>query len=480
MNRAHFECPDIGLAVDRLVAAIDTRQRQALQSVISDHLKLGVPWVAVSGGIDSVFLLCLMRGLFSAETLRVVHFDHGTRGGESRCDAEWVASLCRELGVDCRVGRRNGGDDLSEASLRKERYAYFARELAADSGETPILFAGHHLDDGLENFLIRAARGSGVTGLVSPRQLRRWEGGWLSRPLMDLPADSIHAAMTAAGVPWREDSSNHDHGYLRNRLRASVIPTWKAIAGRNLLAGYQRTRHLLHEDGDAMDWWVDRRMADFPDWPARVRGLRGMPAGFVRRMLLRWLIEHSPGVDVPAAVVDSLVPALSEGGRAADFPFGGGVIHFDGGSGLLFTPVGAGIPPAVRAFRFAVVPPASFYFPDGQILQVRVESVSAEFIGGQLLRADVSREIWIPPQGGILVRNWLPGDRYQPFGMAGTRKLQDCFVDRKIPARERNRRPVVCSSDGSPLWAPGLLPAEACRLHAAAGEVLRLTYGQLC
>lgn len=459
---------------------MDACQRQALLAVIGDHLELGSPWVAVSGGMDSVFLLCVMRGLFPGQELTVLHFDHDTRSGGSRLDALWVEGLCRELGVEFRLGRRQGGDDLSEASLRKERYAYFARELATARGETPVLFTGHHLDDGLENFLIRAARGSGVTGLVSPRQLRRWDGGWLSRPLVHLPAESIHAAMAAAGIPWREDSSNRSCGYLRNRLRSSVIPVWKAVAGRNLLAGYQRTRRLLREDADALDWWVDRMMAETQEWPERLRRLHGIPCGLVRRALLRWLIEHCPGVQPPKSVVDALVAAVSARGPAQTFAFAAGAIHFDGCDGLIFSSSPAVNQPQEECgFHFTVIPPAGIYFPDGRVLRIVIQSVSAEFIAAEIPATDVFYEAWMPLQEGLIIRNWLPGDRYQPFGMEGSRKLQDCFVDRKIPVRERNRRPVVCSISNSPLWAPGLLPADRCRLKPVAGAVLRLTYGRL-
>lgn len=436
--------------------------------------------MAVSGGADSVFLLCILHGLFPSQNLTVLHFDHNTRAGASSADAEWVARLCRELKIECRIGRRQKGDDLSENALRKERYAFFSQEAAAGNSQLPpVLFTGHHLDDALENFLIRAARGAGLNGLVAPRELRRWKNGWLSRPLLNLSSEFIRNALSVAGIPWREDVSNHSGEYLRNRLRLSVIPEWKAVAGRNLLAGYRRTRLLLREDADALEAWVDEQMAAIPHWPERIRTARGRPAGFVRRIILRWLIEHCPQIEPPSSVIDGLVEMLGNGGEACSFPFGEGAIHYDGDGELRFVSAADALSDRASAFRFAVVPPGCVYFPDGRVLRIEIRTVSPEFVAREIPRTDIAREVWMPMHGLLIVRNWQAGDRYQPFGMTGTRKVQDCFVDRKVPARERNRRPVVCTSNDSPLWILGLPPAEACRMNAVAAEVLWLTYEQL-
>ncbi len=76
----------------------------------------------------------------------------------------------------------------------------------------------------------------------------------------------------------------------------------------------------------------------------------------------------------------------------------------------------------------------------------------------------------------LTVRRWQPGDAYRPLGSPGTRKLQDCFVDRSIPAAQRSELPVVCDRENTILWVPGMPPAEICRITQSTASALRLTY----
>ncbi len=470
---------DVRSSLEGLPACLDPERKEELRQLIGGHLELGTAWVAVSGGVDSVFLLCLIRALFPDASVQVLHFDHCTRNGDSHRDAEWVAVFCEAVGVECRVGSRDSGDCLAESELRRQRYAFFTKEVAARGA--PVLFMGHHLDDGLENFLIRTARGAGVTGLVAPRELRPWQQGWISRPLMRVSSAWIRRMMAAAKLPWREDASNASPEYLRNRLRADVVPSWKSIAGRNLLAGFERTRKLLREDADALDAWVETFCAERNNWADRITALPGMPSGFVRRIFQRWANEHCGSSGIPTTIADALVASLAKGGVRKRFVFGGGTIAVDGVNGLFFEPESIACDePADSSFEFLLVPSGTVFFADGRLLECREEIVSGEFVAAELLRTNVQCEVWIAWQDALKVRNWRRGDRYQPFGLTGSRKLQDCFVDRKIPLRERNRRPVVCSTEGSPLWTPGLLPAEKCRIGNSGGKVLRLTYRKLC
>ena len=79
-------------------------------------------------------------------------------------------------------------------------------------------------------------------------------------------------------------------------------------------------------------------------------------------------------------------------------------------------------------------------------------------------------------EGSLTVRTWLPGDRYAPLGAPGSRKLQDLFTDRKVPARNRERLPIILSGDSQIAWCPGLPPAERHRVKSDSSKVLRLTY----
>jgi tRNA(Ile)-lysidine synthetase-like protein len=122
--------------------------------------------------------------------------------------------------------------------------------------------------------------------------------------------------------------------------------------------------------------------------------------------------------------------------------------------------------------------PTLVRLPSGAALEARPVTVSARLRSQvEAGRFDPSGRVYlaIRPDAQLSVRQWQAGDRYQPLGATGTRKLSDCFIDRKIPRRERNLRPVVCLA-GDPVWVPGLLPAECCRISPETQSAVELTY----
>jgi len=189
--------------------------------------------VAVSGGADSTALLIGLDALAHEFGYRVhaAHLHHGLRGAEADADLAFVRELCHRLDVpliaarwDARARMRRRG--LSgQAGLRTLRRS-FLRGAAARAGARHIATA-HTADDQLETLLLRIARGAGLTGLGATSARR---GAWI-RPLLAVPREWIEADLKAAGVDWREDSSNADLSYARNRVRHRVVPELLAVAG---------------------------------------------------------------------------------------------------------------------------------------------------------------------------------------------------------------------------------------------------------
>ena len=207
--------------------------------------------VAVSGGADSVYLLC---ALWADEALRprlrVLHFDHRVRGEASAEDARFVAALCATLAVPCVVGVRAGQGMASEAELRAGRDAFFAQQRASLGFE--ILCTAHHLDDVVENMLLRLARGAGLAGLAAPRVIQTFHDGhrrW--RPLIQAGLDkpALLAGLRAAGIPWREDATNLLPIAARNRVRA-----WLAAGGVGGTVDVAAL-HAAAGEGDTEHFW---------------------------------------------------------------------------------------------------------------------------------------------------------------------------------------------------------------------------------
>jgi tRNA(Ile)-lysidine synthase len=187
--------------------------------------------IGVSGGPDSVALFRAMLAIRTGGEGRIVvgHFHHGLRGSEADADAAFVESLCRQFSVPCRlicehvrVLAAEGKNSLEEAA-RKARYG-FLRQTAEEMGARFIV-TGHNADDQAETILHHILRGTGIRGLGGMRRSRPLHRGLtLIRPFLPFRRSEIVEYLTAIGQPFREDESNRDTSFTRNRLRHDLIP----------------------------------------------------------------------------------------------------------------------------------------------------------------------------------------------------------------------------------------------------------------
>ncbi|HRE81289.1 MAG TPA: tRNA lysidine(34) synthetase TilS, partial [Opitutaceae bacterium] len=221
------------------------------------------PWgVAFSGGADSLALLLLVWAHWPERRarLRALHFNHGLRGLASAGDERFCRSVCRALNVPFfsdRWRRTKKEKTPSEAQARAARFSFFADVLASEG--VGALWTGHHRDDVAESMLMRLARGSGIDGLIAPRPLQASGFPWSHvRPLLTLSRTELRDALARCGVSWREDKSNFEAVFFRNRIRNEVMPVWiNAAQGRDAVAGAALSRELLEEDAEALDSWLD-------------------------------------------------------------------------------------------------------------------------------------------------------------------------------------------------------------------------------
>jgi tRNA(Ile)-lysidine synthase len=210
--------------------------------------------VAVSGGGDSVAMLCLLHEFFPGR-LVAAHLDHSTRNGASHDDAEFVQNLCKGIGITCHVKvvdvkkHKQTGESFEMAG-RRERYAFF-REAAASEGLQFIAVA-HSADDLVETQLLNLFRGTGLDGLRGIPERR----GDIVRPVIDFRRDELREILRKNGIPWREDGSNSDTKYRRNRVRCELIPWIKNNLNPNFeitMAGLakQLSEELPKREADA-------------------------------------------------------------------------------------------------------------------------------------------------------------------------------------------------------------------------------------
>jgi tRNA(Ile)-lysidine synthase len=234
--------------------------------------------VAVSGGADSVALLAVMAESRpeSGVVLSAIHVHHGLRGAEADEDAAFVEELARRLGVPLEIERGDAaalaadrGQGLEEAA-RTLRYGVFRTRLAA--GALDAVATAHTLDDQAETVLMKLLRGAWTEGLggIAP-VVSEAAGGRIVRPLLGVTRAEVIAYLQAAGQPWREDSSNRDPAFARNRMRHTLLPHLRDYAPH---AAEQLAR-LATVARDEEAWWSRELARTLPGLILPGRPVRG-------------------------------------------------------------------------------------------------------------------------------------------------------------------------------------------------------------
>ncbi len=274
-------------------------------------------WAAAfSGGADSLALLLLLWAHWPERRTRLValHFNHRLRGAAADADERFCRRVCRGLGVRLYVGRwkrRRAG--ASEDEAREARFAFFERTMSRIG--VRALWLGHQQDDIAETMLMRLARGSGTAGLAAPRPVQRVGVQVRVRPLLTLKKQDVAARLGESRIPWREDQSNADGTYFRNRVRHEVLPAWQQAAGRDVVAGAALARERLEEDDSALDAWLEELRPLGRSGVLNLAVLNGRPRALVRRALHRWLLAHPLAGDLSRQGFDDLLNAVVIGRR---------------------------------------------------------------------------------------------------------------------------------------------------------------------
>ena len=190
--------------------------------------------VALSGGADSTALLLLAHAANALPRqalgvgLSAVHVNHSLRGAESDGDQAFVEALCEQLNlplhvfcVDTEARTRTHRESLEEAA-RTLRYECFGKLLAG--GDATHILTAHTLDDQAETVLMKLLRGAWLEGLAGISPVLKLPAGEILRPLLSTRHDDLRSFLTERNQPWREDSSNADERFTRNRLRHTVLP----------------------------------------------------------------------------------------------------------------------------------------------------------------------------------------------------------------------------------------------------------------
>ena len=421
--------------------------------------------VALSGGPDSMVLLHVLRQLHDLGDLHLVavaHLNHQLRETAGQ-DQQFCAGVAAQMGLpfiteraDVRGVARAAHRSL-EDTAHELRHAFFGRACAACAAD--VVAVGHTKHDQAETLLLRLIRGAGSRGLAAmyPRN------GAIIRPLLECSREEVRAFLTSEGIESIHDETNDDLEIPRNRVRAELLPLLCDRFNPGVVDALAGAAELARADEALLSRlareWVDQHLeADGPrTWRLAVDALVTAPQAVAFRAVHVAMSEAAAGRaigldDVRRTwdVVQGDLPRFDAPGHSVE----------RAGEYVVLTgrPAGsAGRRPAVAA---SPVPAFSHPLPvPGEVTIAEIGCVmSAEVaLSPQIVPRPNGLVAIVPKEmvaAGLAVRNRRPGDRLRP-GAAGHRKLQDLFVDRKVPREDRDRVPIVTNADGRIVWVAG-------------------------
>ena len=418
--------------------------------------------LTVSGGVDSMVMMALTAA--AGYRFGVAHCNFQLRGTESDEDELLVEREAKRYGVeffnrrfDTTAEMERTGESM-EMAARRLRYAWF-KELCDEFGYTTIVIA-HHSNDSIETFFINMLRGTGLRGLTGITT----QVGRVVRPMMFATRKDIHDYAIAHHVPFREDSSNRTTKYLRNKVRLGVVPMLKEINPqfttimRRNIARLSQAQDFINSaiaivKGEALETYGDIHRLKV----AQIRPT--LPRNYVIYEIL------SSEYGFKGDVVDALCHALDCDATGRRFYSREWVAVVDRGD-VVVAPIQED-----DSCETVVEKGVVRSYAGGQVLYY--EYCNIDFIdsldqGDNVALIDADK-LHFP----LTVRKWREGDWFQPFGMAGKKKLSDFLIDKKVSMAEKSRQFVLTSGDNI-VWVVGRRLDDRYAITRKTENVLRV------
>jgi tRNA(Ile)-lysidine synthase len=424
-------------------------------------------------------MLFLLRDLAARGDLilaGLAHLNHHVRGADADADAEFCRALATRLEIPPFIGdaevpalAKSGGVSL-EVAGREARQRFYADVLNAAKAQR--MAVAHTRDDQAETVLLRLTRGAGASGLagIAPRR------GQLVRPVLELTRDELQTYLRERGETWREDATNLDRSIPRNLIRHEVLPILRTMNAQ-ADAALARAADALRVDADLLETLANAAYLqivkpgiDDNSVIVSAAELTKLPLALATRVARYALETANPDGSY----------GLEEARALCAFAAGGAESHL---SGLRMERFGSS---AVLLSRAQTERAASVDFPELKLgIPGTVEAphgawavtaqgplptpASVDYGAGTAV-VD-ARELG----DHLIVRPRRPGDRLQPLGAPGRRKVQDVLVDRKVPKDDRDRVPIVTTEKGDIVWVAGQVLADPFRVTSLTSSVVILT-----
>jgi len=435
--------------------------------------------VGVSGGPDSVALLYVLKHLSKSYdlTLHVAHLNHGFRGKEALRDAGFVERLALEMGLSCVVETYDVPAYKKRCSLSSQEAARIVRykfleEVRKKKSATKIAL-GHNANDQAETLMMWLLRGAGLKGLGGMPPVR----GVIIRPLIETTRMEIEGFLSKKNIPIVFDSSNQKNDYLRNRIRQEIFPLLEEHYNPQIVKRLVNTAEILSLENDYLDNKATEILDEIivaeksPSVVIGTKELLALPLVMQLRCL-RAVLQKVKG-DLKRISSIHLYDIL---GIAAS-----GAPHK-----LLKLPDGIRVEKSYRRLRLSTIQPT--FLPFNYQCSSIPGRVSIKEIGKEMVfklmdgTVDLIKKNTNPSVAyldaekvvmPLVIRNAQSGDRFQPFGMDGEKKIKNFFSDEKVELNERKRVPLVFCGDLLG-WVGGMRINHCLRVTEGTKRVLKI------
>ena len=438
--------------------------------------------VGCSGGVDSLALLVALHELRHSLDcqLHIAHLNHQLRR-DSASDAEFVKQLADRLRLPSTINKVDMPSLIKqrrqsiEAVARKARYDFF-ESVSERIGATKVAL-GHQRGDQAETVLMNLLRGAALTGLKGILPIRN---GKFIRPLLGFSRREIEEFVAEQNVQPREDSTNWDLNFLRNRIRLELLPHLERDYNRNIQNTLAQNAELLRTESDYLEDAAHKAFDECLAEPMtcnavvldRSMFLRQHPA--MRRRILRLAIGQIQGdmTEVSFNHSESMLQLSESQAPSRQLNLPNNLEFVRAYNHLIVQPAAK----EIGEFEYAVLVPGKNDFPalnavmTATIVEASSDKISRKPMGKFQAMFDVD-QIHTP----LKIRSRRAGDRFQPYGMDGTKKVKDFLIDAKVPQRLRRHTPILVTGDEI-LWVVGYRTSEKCKVSDKTRRVLYLSY----
>ncbi|MGM0579160.1 MAG: tRNA lysidine(34) synthetase TilS [Bacteroidota bacterium] len=417
----------------------------------NEHLLL-----AISGGLDSVVLAHLLSQ--NNFQFSLAHMNFQLRGEDSNKDEEFVRNLAEELELEIFVKRVEIDQDAGSTQIqaRKLRYSWFDELMEKHSMDK--LLTAHHANDLLETALLNLSRGTGIKGLRSILPLQNG----IARPLLFAEKSALKLFAKENSIEWREDISNASDHYTRNKIRQHVIPKMLEL-NPNLISGFQQTALRLRATEEA---WNEK--------------LQEVSANYFQFKTQHIEIDKSL-LENPHTIV-YLSELLSDYGftlsQLKSFDFN------RTGAQLLSSSYILSIDRNKILINELSDQHIIKFFPkqigiDENSIKTPFGNLNFEFIKKEELKFENNHNVafidYERLKEPLEIDLWNAGDKIQPIGMQGKKKISDILIDQKVPLPQK-KRVMVLKSGGEIVWVIGYKFSDSFKVKEDTTKILRIEY----